>query len=101
LLSSYGVLTFTPVGLDCSPTEHASIRWTHFRTAGFPQYGFKTDISGRCLPVCRLLPACATLQTPVCRWCTQNSELPRFEPSSVRFEPNSYMSTDIQMFSTL
>ena len=24
---SYGVLTFAPVGL--SPTEHASLRWTH------------------------------------------------------------------------
>ena len=25
--SSYGALTFTPVGL--SPTEHTSLRWTH------------------------------------------------------------------------
>jgi hypothetical protein len=34
---SYKVLTFTLVGLP--PTEHTSFSWTHFRTAGFPQYG--------------------------------------------------------------
>ena len=53
--SSYEALTFTSVGLDCSPTEHASIRWTHFRTAGFPQYGFKADISGGAFPLVLLL----------------------------------------------
>jgi hypothetical protein len=42
---SYEALTVTSAGLECSPTEHASIRWTHFRTAGFPQYGFKADVS--------------------------------------------------------
>jgi hypothetical protein len=33
------LLTFASVGL--SPTEHSSLSWTHFRTAGFPQYGWK------------------------------------------------------------
>ena len=31
---NYGALTFTPAGL--SPAEHASLRWTHNRTGGFP-----------------------------------------------------------------
>jgi hypothetical protein len=31
------LLTFASVGL--SPTEHASLRWTHNRTCGFPAYG--------------------------------------------------------------
>ena len=31
---NYGALTFTPAGL--SPAEHASLRWTHNRTCGFP-----------------------------------------------------------------
>jgi hypothetical protein len=31
---NYGALTSTPAGL--SPAEHASIRWTHNRTCGFP-----------------------------------------------------------------
>jgi hypothetical protein len=41
---SYKVLTFTLVGL--SPTEHTSFSWTHFRTVGFPQSGFKASMSG-------------------------------------------------------
>ena len=58
MLSSYRALTFTPVGLDCSPTEHASICWTHFRKVGFPDYGFKADLSGRAfLSVLLLKPA--------------------------------------------
>src|SRR5260370_6097121 len=31
---NYGALTSTPAGL--SPAEHASLRWTHNRTCGFP-----------------------------------------------------------------
>ncbi len=36
-------LTLASVGL--CPTERASLRWTHFRTAGFPQYGYKASLS--------------------------------------------------------
>ena len=32
------------------PTERVSLFWTHFRTAGFPQYGFKASLSGRACP---------------------------------------------------
>ena len=42
------LLTFASVGL--SPTEHSSLSWTRFRTAGFPQYGFKAGISGGAFP---------------------------------------------------
>ena len=35
-------LTLASVGLW--PTERASLRWTHFRTSGFPQYGFKRGV---------------------------------------------------------
>ena len=45
---SYKVLTFTLMGL--SPTEHTSFSWTHFRTAGFPQYGFKVGLSKGAFP---------------------------------------------------
>src|SRR5713101_4787742 len=31
---NYGALTSTPAGL--SPAEHASLRWTHHATCGFP-----------------------------------------------------------------
>jgi hypothetical protein len=41
-------LTITLVGL--SPTEHTSFSWTRSRTAGFPQYGFKADISDGAFP---------------------------------------------------
>ena len=43
-----GRLTFAPAGL--SPAEHTSLYWTHFRTVGFPQYGFKAGISGGTFP---------------------------------------------------
>ena len=33
-IQATGLLIVTPVGL--SPTEQASLRWTHFRTSGFP-----------------------------------------------------------------
>ncbi len=42
------LLTFASVGL--SPTEHSSLSWTRFRTAGFPQYGFKAGISDKAFP---------------------------------------------------
>jgi hypothetical protein len=38
-----GRLTFAPAGLP--PAEHTSLNWTHFRTAGFPRYGWKGGIS--------------------------------------------------------
>jgi hypothetical protein len=31
---SYGALTFTPVGF--TPTDHASLRWTHISSINFP-----------------------------------------------------------------
>ena len=36
-IQTTGLLTFAPAGL--SPAEHASFRWTHNRTCGFPAYG--------------------------------------------------------------
>ena len=36
-IQTTGLLTFAPAGL--SPAEHASFRWTHIRTCGFPAYG--------------------------------------------------------------
>ena len=36
---NYRALTFALAGL--SPAEHTSLNWTHFRTAGFPRYGWK------------------------------------------------------------
>src|SRR3954451_16642308 len=39
---NYGALTLTPAGL--SPAEHASLRWTHNRTCGFPASGFPTGL---------------------------------------------------------
>src|ERR1700751_3467539 len=42
------LLTITLVGL--SPTEHTSFSWTRFRTAGFPQYGFKAGLSEGAFP---------------------------------------------------
>src|SRR6266436_1317412 len=70
---SYKVLTFTLVGL--SPTEQTSFSWTHFRTAGFPQYGSKAGMSDRAFPIERkvftatgLPPSCvlsAAIGTPL------------------------------------
>ena len=44
---SYGALTFTPVGL--SPTEHASLDWTHSPPARFNGLTFRSDhaVSGQ------------------------------------------------------
>ena len=42
------LLTFASVGL--SPTEHTCLSWSHFRTAGFPRYGFKAGISDKAFP---------------------------------------------------
>ena len=36
-IQTTGLLTFAPAGL--SPAEHASLRWTHTRTCGFPASG--------------------------------------------------------------
>ena len=36
-IQTTGLLTLAPAGL--SPAEHASLRWTHNRTGGFPAYG--------------------------------------------------------------
>ena len=43
------VLTFASVGL--SPTEHTCFSWSRFRTAGFPQYGWKAGMSDSAFPV--------------------------------------------------
>ena len=51
-----GLLTVAPAGLH--PAEHTSLNWTHFRTASFPQYGWKADCpSGAFLGDRRLKPA--------------------------------------------
>jgi hypothetical protein len=42
------LLTFALVGL--SPTEHTCFSWSRFRTAGFPQYGFKAGVSDKAFP---------------------------------------------------
>ena len=59
------LLTFTSVGL--SPTEHTSLSWTHFRTAGFPRYGFKAGLSDGAFPatlVCHR-PSCPLLPSSI------------------------------------
>jgi hypothetical protein len=40
-IQATGPLTLAPAGL--SPTEHASLRWTHNRTSGSPAYGSPVD----------------------------------------------------------
>jgi hypothetical protein len=51
-----GRLTFVLAGLP--PAEHTSLNWTHFRTAGFPQYGWKAGFpSGAFLDDQQLKPA--------------------------------------------
>jgi hypothetical protein len=42
------LLTFASVGL--SPTEHTCFSWSRFRTAGFPQHGFKAGFSDAAFP---------------------------------------------------
>src|SRR5271165_6411595 len=42
-IQTTGLLTLAPAGL--SPAEHASLRWTHNRTCGFPSSGFPTDFT--------------------------------------------------------
>jgi len=69
---SYKVLTFTLVGL--SPTEHTSFSWTHFRTAGFPQYGCKAGLSEGAFPARR--PIVAPL------WFASLLRAPRFQTCS-------------------
>ena len=55
-IQTTGRLTFAPAGLP--PAEHTSLNWTHFRTAGFPQYGWKAGFpSGAFLDDQRLKPA--------------------------------------------
>jgi hypothetical protein len=50
------LLTFASVGL--SPTEHTCFSWSRFRTAGFPQYGWKVGLSGSAFPhVTQVKPA--------------------------------------------
>ena len=55
-IQTTGRLTFAPAGLP--PAERTSLNWTHFRTAGFPQYGWKAGFpSGAFLDDQRLKPA--------------------------------------------
>ena len=50
------LLTFASVGL--SPTEHTCLSWSRFRTAGFPQYGWKVGLSGSAFPhIAQVKPA--------------------------------------------
>ena len=42
---NYEASVLAPAGL--SPAEHASLRWTHNRTCGFPAYGFPTDFMAK------------------------------------------------------
>src|SRR6516164_3608016 len=65
------LLTFTLVGL--SPTEHTSsfFSWTRFRTAGFPQYGFKAGLSEGAFPARRPIVA------PI--WFASLLRAPRFQ----------------------
>ena len=44
-IQTTGLLTLAPAGL--SPAEHTRFSWTHFRTVGFPQSGFKAGLSDR------------------------------------------------------
>jgi hypothetical protein len=57
------MLTFTLVGL--SPTEHTSFSWTHFRTARFPGYGFKADISDGAFPSIAPLKLAPSVHRPI------------------------------------
>jgi hypothetical protein len=67
------LLTLAPAGL--SPAEHTGLSWTHFRTAGFPQYGWKAGLSDRAfLYVAQLKPA------PGIRWSSSS-----LHPSFVHF----------------
>jgi hypothetical protein len=71
-IQTTGRLTFAPAGL--SPAEHTSLYWTHFRTAGFPRYGWKAGLSGGAFPgVIQLKPA------PGMRWSASG-----LRPSFVR-----------------
>src|SRR5882724_11216177 len=48
---NYRVLTVTPAGL--SPAEHASLRWTHNRTGGFPASRSRTRLHAfACNAIC-------------------------------------------------
>jgi hypothetical protein len=54
-IQTTGRLTFAPAGLP--PAEHASLNWTHFRTASFPQYGWKADCPSGAFPASTLKSA--------------------------------------------
>ena len=60
---NYGASTLAPAGL--SPAEHASLRWTHNRTCGFPASGFPTGFIAR---------LSATTAAPASK--TQHAEFP-------------------------
>ena len=87
------LLTFALVGL--SPTEHTCFSWSRFRTASFPQYGWKVGLSGSAFPrVTQVKPApgvpcasrrfasalralrCPTLHSALCRNSEFGSALP-------------------------
>ena len=44
-IQATGLLIFALAGL--TPAEHASLRWTHNRTSGFPRYGSPTTFPVR------------------------------------------------------
>ena len=70
-IQTTGRLTFAPAGLP--PAEHTSLNWTHFRTAGFPQYGWKAGFPSGAFPKISglsLLPVSIGAQN-----CTPNNTL--------------------------
>src|SRR5271167_2713023 len=57
------LLAFALAGL--SPAERASLRWTHFRTAGFPRYGSKAGLSdGACPCGASIQPSSLRINVP-------------------------------------
>ena len=67
-IQTTGRLTFAPAGL--SPAEHTSLYWTHFRTAGFPQYGWKAGFPGGVFPDCQRLKPAPGIRRPNIRFAS-------------------------------
>ena len=61
-IQTTGRLTFAPAGLP--PAEHTSLNWTHFRTAGFPQYGWKAGFSSGAFPDAQQLKPAPGIRCP-------------------------------------
>ena len=61
-IQATGLLILTPAGL--SPAEHASLRWTHNRTCGFPPSGSPTAVASKLTPLRLHLKAKLVLGSP-------------------------------------